>query len=975
MTQHGYDTIRKASSRCLDIFAHIMDNENAHPATYETIRGSLEDEYGRFKLWGSNIGVFANVHASLDFRLREIPDIAEMFLRQLATLEERLEQVLNMSLHTISGDETTTYEHDVPQNCPECEQFLTLPFDMRRHLEAAHPIDQSLGDESQGNEINTRNVFGSWSHSELLQSIHESLDWLHRLSNMVRKASFGRQNRRANDFMVRDETGKKSVELTQSLQDGLRHLYQHYITTHAAGVGDRLAERLVQTMIMRHKRILYRRDRRESWNLGEGVYAPVTMDRGAQYMDNLDLSSAPQKTTTPKKVMPLDLQRPTKDTVMSASQNASKVTATTVDVSIIRKAVPQSQVSRATSNSLYVADWVLLPPRPSKAKLRKEFICDYCGLLLQASQASNIRVWGDHVRKDLDPYVCIFDECDTPYEIFSSSREWLAHMRFQHRMRWHCFATTHEPSFFESPGALEDHMRETHAGQFSDEEISFLAENSGHPIKPVIEHCPFCQDMAENTEAHVARHLIQFALRSLPWPNNGSDDHEISHTSHSGHIDGPASSSEAENMDEDEDEMPDMRKTDWDAWEEKIQAGIGVSNKDDDEKQNDSTFICERDDEVGLQDFLAPDYNIADDELLEPFRRRASLADVTNTSSQQPIPNRKATVEQLILEEKEFVRVLQVLAKIYRRTLWDALALDEVLLEQLHSNMDHLAYLHQAFLNDLIATVSIGQSVPASLRAMPQPASIGEVFLNNLKRIDPVHHQYAKIHVSAVPMWKSARKNLKSQDLMKQCDQLSQDEISGEHPHNQFEQLEELVNGKHWREHYQTWLNTLSRQTPNDDPAMAALILASEYHRESVLHLGHMLPSEQSGSKDVVSKTILYYDDTDLLTDIGREDIEFTKLIDEFNNDHLRLEVLSEELEHYYDSVKEFRDCFYRCVVEIEQLMKIRSRPAHELTQSKWVRFSTAYFHSPVDLQEIQVSNIVDAHPPSQNPTRGISEV
>lgn len=52
----------------------------------------LQDEFVRFKLWESNIGVFADVHASLDFRLREIPDVAELFVRQLATIEERLQQ-------------------------------------------------------------------------------------------------------------------------------------------------------------------------------------------------------------------------------------------------------------------------------------------------------------------------------------------------------------------------------------------------------------------------------------------------------------------------------------------------------------------------------------------------------------------------------------------------------------------------------------------------------------------------------------------------------------------------------------------------------------------------------------------------------------------------------------------------------------------------------------------------------------------
>jgi hypothetical protein len=56
----------------------------------------------------------------------------------------------------------------------------------------------------------------------MLQAIHESIDWLHRLSNLVRKASFVNQNRPAKNFQLRDSEGKKSEELTNAMTAGLR---------------------------------------------------------------------------------------------------------------------------------------------------------------------------------------------------------------------------------------------------------------------------------------------------------------------------------------------------------------------------------------------------------------------------------------------------------------------------------------------------------------------------------------------------------------------------------------------------------------------------------------------------------------------------------------------------------------------------------------------------------------------------------
>lgn len=92
MAQYDGDTIRKVSSRCIDLFVQNIENAKPLDRAEERSQGTIQDEFVRFKLWESNIGVFADVHASLDFRLREIPDIAELFLRQLDTIEERLDQ-------------------------------------------------------------------------------------------------------------------------------------------------------------------------------------------------------------------------------------------------------------------------------------------------------------------------------------------------------------------------------------------------------------------------------------------------------------------------------------------------------------------------------------------------------------------------------------------------------------------------------------------------------------------------------------------------------------------------------------------------------------------------------------------------------------------------------------------------------------------------------------------------------------------
>jgi hypothetical protein len=260
------------------------------------------------------------------------------------------------------------------------------PSDTDRHLEAAHSMYHTGNYGPRGDSFDTEDSFDTWSKTELLQSIHESIDWLHRLSNMVRKASFNHQNKRADDFMLRDEHGQRSNELTNSFLEGLTQLYQFYIRTHAAGVGEKLAQRLVQTMIIRHRRVLYRRARRKVWNLEQVDYSPRKLAQESRRSRRS--LRAPATTVLSGERKPV-LPQPTAQTEVAAS----RITATTLDVNIARKAVAQSEVSKATSNSLIVSDRVLVPPRPAAAKSGMDFACDYCGLLLQARQASNVAIW------------------------------------------------------------------------------------------------------------------------------------------------------------------------------------------------------------------------------------------------------------------------------------------------------------------------------------------------------------------------------------------------------------------------------------------------------------------------------------------------------------------------------------------------------------------------------------------------------
>lgn len=86
-------TIAQESSVCLKGFRQCIDALGKLDHTQALgPRNCLDDELDRFILWASNIGVFADINQSLDFRLQDIPDVVDLFLKQLEIISYRLNQ-------------------------------------------------------------------------------------------------------------------------------------------------------------------------------------------------------------------------------------------------------------------------------------------------------------------------------------------------------------------------------------------------------------------------------------------------------------------------------------------------------------------------------------------------------------------------------------------------------------------------------------------------------------------------------------------------------------------------------------------------------------------------------------------------------------------------------------------------------------------------------------------------------------------
>lgn len=134
-----------------------------------------------------------------------------------------------------------------------------------------------------------------------------------------------------------------------------------------------------------------------------------------------------------------------------------------------------------------------------------------------------------HVLRDLQPYVCTFQDCDMFDHMFESRQAWFTHELELHRANWSCNTCPSEPGMdsphltFGNKGAFMSHMSSVH--QLSKPRLNNLTGAFRHPSSKVDRYCCLCGKHVQKLELHLGRHMEDVALfalqqLSLPDPSN-----------------------------------------------------------------------------------------------------------------------------------------------------------------------------------------------------------------------------------------------------------------------------------------------------------------------------------------------------------------------------------------------------------------------------------------------------------------------
>ncbi|KAF5678534.1 hypothetical protein FDENT_8913 [Fusarium denticulatum] len=510
-------SISKCALKCFESFQHCLnsasksDKPNATWPKSSLVR--VEDQLARFQLWTASIRVFSTGRDSLDYRLRDALDVKTPIIGLLQALDFRIKtgsQILdsmNLNLKRKSIEEPI-------------EEFV-----------------QTLG------------------------AVSSEITLLHKITNTIRRASKDTQNSRAAErYKIIDEEGNDVGPFIQSV-------FLNYINDRYSVASEEIRQRLASSMVLRRKRLLYRQERygKNPIHLPQKASGPNMLHPKSEVMTTLG-----------------DAERPSKRRIIAAPSHSamhSAETATTFSPEGYKKAAAPSVLSVSKTVPLSDEDELVFPPAPSDAfeqrynkakqdiedrhkqrlstidsyyegvdmttlapgdvraiidagavrdralvkarddclKAVSEVTCPYCFHMLPIHEVVDELKWKYHVKNDLEPYVCLFEACHISEHLYTDSSTWINHMS-QHTLRWRCASKRHGEFVADTRDQYLDHMKHSHPGMFTDDQLGILADQNARKTGPLFRACPLCGEEKPHPSLidHLVGHMRFLALKSLP---------------------------------------------------------------------------------------------------------------------------------------------------------------------------------------------------------------------------------------------------------------------------------------------------------------------------------------------------------------------------------------------------------------------------------------------------------------------------
>ncbi|KAK5341295.1 hypothetical protein LTR98_002087 [Exophiala xenobiotica] len=348
-----------------------------------------------------------------------------------------------------------------------------------QHFDAS-PLQDGLPEPAEPATSGSRSFYG-------LDAVSAALDRLHRLATAIRRSSIESQK---DKLLTKTSCSEEDTYLQSCIYRLLRDRFPTARTT--------LLEQLTSALIFHRKRLLY----------------------GSRHNKKLASKGQRGKSGGPNHAGILAQQVLMRNlAVVGIPPGVSQ----TEPLSITEASIPDSQLRRAvlkasrpvasvvSIGSTVFGDHFQYPDAPTFEKHAQFHPCPYCAEPLSTKRLGPERrdFWRAHVIRDLEPYICISDDCRDPLQFFVHFQDWLDHMnskhtiewyRTIHMLTWHCDLSHEETQYFDSKARFDMHTREAHANLTSTQIIARIKRSKATGLRQQLT-CPLCETVPDRLQA------------------------------------------------------------------------------------------------------------------------------------------------------------------------------------------------------------------------------------------------------------------------------------------------------------------------------------------------------------------------------------------------------------------------------------------------------------------------------------------
>lgn len=383
------------------------------------------------------------------------------------------------------------------------------------------------------------------SSDSLWTSIHDTIVSLRQLGLQLRRAGASHRRERVRRFM--------QLPRNKHLYDLVRSIALQTIKYRFPKMIWWLQERIADSIVIRRGRVLYLEQHQVKIRVAEQSVRPVPRREPSIIVPVPNDAVGAQDPE-------LVVRPPTISESISPSLNQRTEVSQTI-------ATKYTKVTKAPSVSSMTIITGSFPSFPAVEPTSNSFTCPYCSLDYPATDFTSQSAWYTHLIHDLEPFFCVEQECENPFDCSSSYGSWIAHMKKEHgNPKWQCWYCPQSPAGpleFTSSPAFEDHLTTNHGDKVTDSLRDTVIKHSIIHGDLKVLSCVFCGGYPAAIEAthqnphtpeaieallkHIRNHLISYALILLPRSLD-SIQADVERGSDAGDDGGNASDKDVENI-------------------------------------------------------------------------------------------------------------------------------------------------------------------------------------------------------------------------------------------------------------------------------------------------------------------------------------------------------------------------------------------------------------------------------------------